>query len=518
MDGTSQIKSKNFEKKGVAFVLLVIPLIQYCASSNDYFDAFPEQEGDFDIEFSVEFDEQVIDNPFESNEDISFELQEPFINDTDGESVELFEDSTSDESELPPIRDDAIGPWPWYQQAHYAINWYSLQDFFTREGYQPPSNSEILVGKVVQGVGQPAYLLYDINRSSFSFDFWPASTVKVLACLGALDFLSTFNMTGNATVTMYYDDGTVYTDQVRQIYTRAISVSSNPDYDRCVEIAGFDRLNEIFLVPERDLPETVIQRRYGYRGSLRVSPAMDFVEGSRTWSVARREGVGDFGCPPEGNCANLFELLNSIRRVVLYDEIPDIEKFNLVPEDVSGLKEAMRSATSYFQQGAEAVFGAGVIIYNKTGYVPGDDILDHGVIVDPSTGDRYLVAVSVPETLYTRQDLSDFAQHALMAVYSFDEETAMPWQRDAGISIRVQLDDGGVIEGKRRIQFTIDASGADRIRLWTDTWYLGETAGGPRFSFTYDYQRGGERLLVLKAWSGTTAIGYRAMAVSIPPP
>lgn len=416
------------------------------------------------------------------------------------------------------IRDDAIGPWPWHQQAPYAIDGYSLAPWFAGRGYTPPAGSEILVGRIVAGVGQPAYQLYDVSGSAFSFAFWPASTVKLLAAAGALDFLAELGLTGDATVTMRYDDGSVFTRRVRDIYTPAITVSSNSDYDRCVEIAGFDRLNTVFLSPERDLPTTVIQRRYGYVGSLRVSPALEFVEGSRTVSVPRRVGTGDYGCPREGNCANLFELLNALRRVVLHDEIPPAERFDLAPQDVVGLRTALADAPSFFAPAVASLFGDDAVIYNKRGYVPGDDILDHGVVVDPSSGERYLVAVSVPETTSSEVELSDFVAQALSAVRSFDADRAMPWQYDAGIPIRVQLDDGGVVGTRRRMRFTVEASGADRLRFWTDTWFLGEASGGPCFSFTYDYQRGGERLLVVQASSGGVPVGYRALAVLIPPP
>ncbi|NMC70700.1 MAG: serine hydrolase [Myxococcales bacterium] len=416
------------------------------------------------------------------------------------------------------IRDDALGPWPWHRQAPYAIDGYSLAPWFAAHGYAPPGGSEILVGRVVAGVGQPAYQLYDLSGSAFSFDFWPASTVKLLAAAGALDFLAELGLTGDATVTMRYDDGTVFTRRVRDIYTPAIAVSSNADYDRCVEIAGFDRLNTVFLSPERDLPATVIQRRYGYAGSLRVSPALEFVEGSRTASVPRRVGTGDYACPREGNCANLFELLNALRRVVLHDEIPDAERFDLAPQDVLGLQTALADAPSFFEPAILDRFGADAVIYNKPGYVPGDDILDHGVVVDLSSGERYLVAVSVPETTSSEAELSAFVGQALSAVLSFDAARAMPWQYDAGIPIRVQLDDGGVVGERRRMLFTVEAPGADRLRFWTDTWFLGEASGGPCFTFTYDYQRGGERLLVVQASSGGVPVGYRALAVSVPPP
>ncbi|MFH1438873.1 MAG: hypothetical protein ABIJ56_24415, partial [Pseudomonadota bacterium] len=105
------------------------------------------------------------------------------------------------------------------------------------------------------------------------------------------------------------------------------------------------------------------------------------------------------------------------------------------------------------------------------------------------------------------------------ALTAADAGEAMPWQYDAGVGMIVQLDDEGVFGGRRRIRFSIDAPGADSVRLWTDTWPLGTAGGpGPRFSFTYDYSGGGERLLVLQAMASGEPVGYRAMAVFIPPP
>ena len=449
--------------------------------------------------------------------------QDPGTDELDAETLEIeadpLEEDAADmveEEGLPPIRDDAAALWAWHEQAPFAIDGASLPAHFSAAGYTPPAGSEILVGRVIEGVEQPAYQLYDISGSSFSFDFWPASTIKLLAALGALDFMAGHGLTGDAVVTIHDDDGTTLTRSIRDIYSPAINVSSNTDYDRCVEIAGFDRLNETFLSPGRDLPTTVIQRRYGYHGSLRTSPPMDFVEGDLNVSVPERVGVGDFGCPVEGNCANLFEILNALRRVTLHDEIPAAERFELAPGDRDGLQLALLQADSYFEPAVEALFGAGALIYNKTGFVPDNDILDHGMVVDTATGERYLVAVSVPEATSSVSELSDLVEQALLFVLAADPDEHMPWQYDAGVSIRAQLDDGGLVDGRRRIHFTVDAPGADRIRLWTDTWHLGDAPGGPRFSFTYDYTGSGLRLLVIQAFSGTVQVGTRAMAVLIP--
>jgi hypothetical protein len=417
-----------------------------------------------------------------------------------------------------PLRDDAVRPMAWHEQAPHAVNSDYLMSFFEDTGYRPPRGAEILIGKVVSGLNQPAYQLYDLEGSAFSHSFWPASTVKLLACLGALDFLATKKLTGKALAVIHYPDAEPFKAMVRKIYTLALRISSNPDYDRCVEIAGFDRLNQVFLSPENGFPTTVLQRRYGKAESLRVSPPMELVEGKRTVSVPQRIGKGEYPCADEGNCTSLFELLEGLRRVMLHDEIPAFERFNISPGDVKGLHAALLASKSKFQFPAMNVFGQGAVIHNKTGFVPGDDLLDHGMIEDPATGDRYLVAVAVPSGGGASLKLVDLVDRALMAVYLSDADRAMPWQHDAGLEIRVQLDDEGMEDGLRRMRLSAEVEGADRIRVWIDTEPVGEAEGGPGFVLEAGLADGGEKLLVVQAWAGGEPAGYRALAVFIPPP
>jgi hypothetical protein len=262
----------------------------------------------------------------------------------------------------------------------------------------------------------------------------------------------------------------------------------------------------------------VLQRRYGKAESLRISPPMEFVEGKKTVSVPQRDGQGQYPCPDEGNCTNLFELLEGLRRVMLHDEIPAFERFNISPGDVKGIHAALLASKSKFQFPAMNVFGMGAVIHNKTGYVPGDDLLDHGMIEDPATGDRYLVAVAVPSGGGASLKLVELVDRALMAVYLSDPDRAMPWQHDAGLEIRVQLDDMGVEDGLRVMRLSVEAQGAGRIKVWIDTELVGEVEGGPGFRLDATRGEGGEKLLVVQAWAGGEPAGYRALAVFIPPP
>jgi hypothetical protein len=245
--------------------------------------------------------------------------------------------------------------------------------------------------------------------------------------------------------------------------------------------------------------------------------------GLETW-VDAREGVGDDRCPPrDGNCANLFELTEAIRRLALDAEIPAAERFDIAPSDVTGILDALcGSSSSYVRPGAEAVFGGGVLVCNKTGTVIGDDYLDTSFIEDVATGERYLVALAVPEqgTYAASVDAAEAAGERVIAALAALPTDGLPLQPDAGVPIVAQLDDHGTTAASRRAYtLTVDAPGADRVELFTDAWPIGEAAGpGPRFVVDYSFSSGGDRLLVVRAFDSGALVGYRSMAVHITPP
>jgi hypothetical protein len=336
--------------------------------------------------------------------------------------------------------------------------------------------------------------------------------VKVLAALGALEFVGGYGFTGAANVT--WDSG--FGDTLSAIYDRAIRVSSNIDYDRTIRVSGFDWFNETFLSAENGFPTTVIQRSYSGVG-VRNVPGLTITEAGRTEYIPARMGTGDFGCPTDGNCADLFELTEGIRRVILEAEIPAEDRFALDPSDVAGLTDALCGATPSF-------FAAGVPdatrICHKPGWVPYNDCLDHGVI-ETASGERFLLAASAPET-EGRTDclmLAPIAEHVIAALAGRPADEGMTLQRDAGVPIVAQLDDLGTDGGGRRAyHFTVDAPGADRIEIFTDGYELGEATGGPRFELDYAYYGGGERMVTVRAWAGAAQVGYRSFRAMITPP
>lgn len=272
----------------------------------------------------------------------------------------------------------------------------------TAAGYDLPPMGSVYAARIVGdpgGQGGPLhYVDYVAGGGALARDFWPASSVKLLAALGALDFAASLGFSGGATVAVdgLGDEG--YTWTLREIYQSAIAQSDNLDYDMLIRIAGFDRLNAEFLSPANGFPTTVIQRSYAGL-DVRWSPEMTFEEGGRTVVVPAWEGTGDYGCPDEGNCTDLFEMSEAVRRLVLGASIPAEQRFAISPADVDSLSEALAGAGSFFATGAKRALGPGATVLSKPGVAPGRNCVDTAVVTAPD-GERYLLSAVIPDDGY----------------------------------------------------------------------------------------------------------------------
>ena len=183
-------------------------------------------------------------------------------------------------------------------------------------GYRFPPGANVYAAKITKEAGGLTYEDFEGGGGALGRNFWPASSIKVFAAVGALEYIGQQGFTGAATVN--FGSGAPRT--VRSIYDGAIRISDNADYDLLVEIAGVDWLNKEFLTPARGFPRTVIQRSYTVGGNLRATPAITLSEGGRTVTIPARNGKVDTDCA-QGQCSDLFEMSESVRRVVLHNEI-----------------------------------------------------------------------------------------------------------------------------------------------------------------------------------------------------
>ena len=268
----------------------------------------------------------------------------------------------------------------------------SIDAALAAAGYRFPLGAGVYAAKVIKEAGGGlAYEDFEGGAGALGRNFWPASSIKVLAALGALEFVGQQGFTGAATVSV----GNGAPRTIRSIYDAAVRISSNSDYDLLVEIAGVDWLNKEFLTPARGFPVTVIQRSYTVGGNLRRTPAITLTEGSRRAVIPPRDGKVDNDCA-RGQCSDLLEMSESVRRVVLHNEIPVAERFRLAPADVTGMTAALLGAEGWFEPAVARVLGTGARIYGKPGQVPGLDCLDV-TLIEGRNGQRLLLSATVPE-------------------------------------------------------------------------------------------------------------------------
>jgi hypothetical protein len=424
---------------------------------------------------------------------------------------------------LPPLRDDALTPWTWHQQSLALLDQSVLGKAFAAAGYAPPAGSYLLAVRVVPGLAQPAFAYYSLAATATTYSagaYWPASTVKLAAAVGALRTLGKHQLTGAASVSFTDDDGS-YSGTVKSLYSQALEVSSNVAYNRLMEIAGFDEINDQYLTAAESLPSMVLQRRYTHplpTSNLRTSPAIAYSEGALAGTLPKRVGVGQHPeCPSEGNCVTLLELLDLMRRVTLHHELPAGDRFPLAAADVAALQASLEASPTRMEPGASQALGHPVKVYNKTGEVAGDDRLDHGLIVDTVGGARFLLALAMPYDTTSDAAASTLARQALLALVA--QPAAGPaLQRAAGSPITVQIDDQGPgkTPGTRAHRLTIAAPGADSLELFVDGYALPKPAGpSPWFLLDHDFSKAGDRLLVVRARAAGALVGYRALAVHL---
>jgi hypothetical protein len=274
-------------------------------------------------------------------------------------------------------------------------------------GVELPEGSSVYAARIVETAGALAYEEFEAGDGARDDDLWPASSVKLLAAEGALAYLAELGFSGAATVTMA---GETFT--VADVYDAAISESSNEAYDTLVRIAGVDWLNTSFLTEENGFPTTVIQRSYTGLG-VNSSPAMTISEDGRRVTVPARRSTGTYDCPEDGNCSNLLEMTESVRRVTLDAQLKSDEQLALSDADVAGLQVALLDAEGFLEPAVEDVLGAGVEVYNKPGYVPGDACVDVALVRDALTSEQYLIGVATPEDGYTCPALVEVAAATL---------------------------------------------------------------------------------------------------------
>jgi len=364
-------------------------------------------------------------------------------------------------------------PWSWRDRAALVMDHDSLTAALREHGYRYAGNAEIYVAEIIPGVGQHALVMYDAGQGAFSQNFWPASSVKLLAAVAALEYAGTYGFAGDAEISgSWIGDRTI-----RSVYEPAIIRSDNLSYDLLVRLAGIDFINLEFA-PAHGLDSVTIGTAFT-EVSVAYSPSYSLTEwiqlgdmpiSTPPWADAlpktRTIPARNASRYYRSNNTDLFDLSEVVRRVLLHDEIPAEHRFTLSEGDLQALTAALCAyEPAHYRPGAAEAFGDDVLVCGKSGWwdrtadeeegadaePPPPACTDVALITDPGTGRRLLLAATGG---CGGGGLAALAGPAIRAVAGL---WGTPLQRDAGLPVGVELAAG---DGVLAVSIETDAAGA----------------------------------------------------------
>lgn len=335
---------------------------------------------------------------------------------------------TSDHSNIRAAWFEPSSLSSWFNIVQKNANQNYLNEFFQAQNYTPPNRTFALIAPIKTDNNKVQMQYFSYGDTAFVYSmtpdgqqrYWPASTVKLTAAVLALLKLREFGLTSQANVQIDDIEGH-YDNTVEKLCRDAIIPSSNTAYNRLMEIAGFDDINDRVLPKVFHFPTTVMQRRYARKhpdDNLRYSPQIAYREGDTTGTIPARQSAGTKRpqCPREANCTTLAELAEVMFRVMMHDYLPASYRFDLTKNDISMLQRMLLKAPSCIGRGTASAMGEKTLIYNKGGKVIGDDRLEIAFVSSPDKKERYLIALSVPYHTDVETDTNKLAQMLITAV------------------------------------------------------------------------------------------------------
>ncbi len=284
-----------------------------------------------------------------------------------------------------------------------------LGPLLVAQGYTPGKDFKALVVEI-RDTDRCGYMYryFDYKGTSAERDtWWPASAVKLYAAVGALSRLREWKFSPAAKVTYHYSekDGGPVTVTVEEVVKAALIPSDNTAFDRLVEIAGYEWLNEWILSEEYGVTGTKLLRGYSGRhryadsgrGSLRHNPKLTIKEGKKVKEIPEKLSTRTWDCKEPGNCTSLLDLAEVMRRVILHKRIPMIERFPLTGSELKLLEESLaapRERGNGVVDGLTAAFGKDrLTLYHKAGYAR-EWFSDNVFVIDKQTKRRWIVVMA----------------------------------------------------------------------------------------------------------------------------
>ena len=314
----------------------------------------------------------------------------------------------------------------WFAQVREHADTTRIAAYFEKIGFTPRPHTYALIAPIYSNGGQIELEYYSYLDTAFEYsmapdgseNYWPASTVKLAACVLALMRMQEFGVDSQATIALDDIDGH-YEGTVENLCRAAIIPSDNHAYNRLMEIAGFDRINDEYLPHVLHMPRMVLQRRYlraHPHDNLRSSPEIQFTLGDVQGSIPASQSAGKIRpeCPREANCTTLAELAEVMLRTVMHENLPDGRRLPLPQPEIDRIRAALLEAPSCIGKGVRRALGPDAKVYNKGGKVTSDDRLEVAVVTNGDA--RYLIALSVPYYEGVEEETNAIAEHLIRAV------------------------------------------------------------------------------------------------------
>ena len=310
-----------------------------------------------------------------------------------------------------PLVPEAVAPVPtaargkWWKRV--GVNTTALPKLMAEEGFKPPQKFMALIIEFTFDETRQVVVkerAFDYRGTSSQNSGWnPASAIKIFAAIAALRRIDELGFSSRAHVTFHGAQN--YTTTVHELIEAAIINSNNIAYNRVAQLASFDKLHNELLTAKFGITQTALNRGYelskwqemGENPSLRVSPSITLVEGNKKTTLPAANSKANAVCSSAA-CTSLQDLAESSRRLMLQEQLPAEESFNLKTEDLIMLRRAMRSpdrtrGTEMVDRFAAEFKDSRVKFYSKPGF-SSDWFTDNAYIFDPTQNQAWIVVMS----------------------------------------------------------------------------------------------------------------------------
>lgn len=268
-----------------------------------------------------------------------------------------------------------------------------------------PSRFKGLVSVIRSQGGQVSSIHHHSYKSTAgdSSGWNPASTVKLYAAVSALSRVEKLGFTRDVELT-FYGGNREYTASLSALIENAVGPSDNIDYNRLVQVSGYDFINCVFLSLDNGFTGTVLRRAYaqtewkgmGESASFSKTPPILFYENGSEYLSPELSS----SCTPAiecmgSACTNLIDLAECMIRTIMPvpDRLISRQSSDWIGEILSSKRSRGEEVVSRLRQRLEQTFEPGSIsIYHKAGYA-GEWYSDNALVVIDGLDESYSVAL-----------------------------------------------------------------------------------------------------------------------------